>query len=207
MSIFMSCQFLPGLKRHPSLLIAVFFIFGVWGGCEPEIPEELSLAALRSQEGSFSFETVPSAPLEDRNPSSQFYGHLKESKDFEGQVTAWYFVHASCPYCRSQYALLDQMQEDLKGTQSHWPIQILAVNAEGHEVSFADLAAEGDVPILQDDVDTNLWGLWGIDYRDVVVVDQESAPIAILNLTENNLADLGVYTALKNLIFDVASEN
>ena len=169
--------------------------------CAAEVREDLSVENLRAQTGTFPFDTVPSVALEDVNPKSTFYQQKKDAAAFQGTVTVWYFVHASCPYCRSQYELLDEMSADLLAQNKDH--QFLAVNAVGHEASVAELAENGNAPILQDEADIDLWGLWQIDYRDVVVVNPDLIPIARINLTENDLNDAAVYDALQNLIIDV----
>ena len=61
----------------------------------------------------------------------------------------------------------------------------------------------GSRPVLQDLESVDLWGLWDITYRDVVVVNPNLVPIARLNLTTHDLADPSTYQALENLIRDV----
>ena len=93
------------------------------------------------------------------------------------------------------------MNEEMASHQS--PPQFLSVNASGYESSLDKLAEEGTLPILQDELEIDMWDRWQITYRDVVVVDENLKPIARINLTDNSLSDEPVYNALLNLIKDV----
>ena len=57
---------------------------------------DLSVDTLRSQTGTFPYDTVPSRALEDMNPSSKTFGTLQSAADYEGAVSVWYFTHATC---------------------------------------------------------------------------------------------------------------
>tara|TARA_B100000683_G_scaffold250002_1_gene264716 strand:- start:151 stop:831 length:681 start_codon:yes stop_codon:yes gene_type:complete len=200
MSIWRSCQVLQRLKRVPLGLFVGLLLFATTQ-CGPEPREDLSIANLRAQVGTFPYDSVPLTRLEDRNPNSIYFEERKGPEDFQDQVSIWYFVHASCPYCRSQFERLNQMSQEVS---IHQPSpQFLAVNATAHEDAMEALAEQGSLPILQDEEDVDLWGQWQINYRDVVVVDANLKPIARINLTKNSLDDEPVYDALKSLIVDV----
>ena len=64
---------------------------------------------------------------------------------------------------------------------------------------MADL---GDIPLLQDTVEETVWGNWGVQYRDVVILDGEGREVDVYNLTDNNLADPDKYATLKSMLED-----
>jgi hypothetical protein len=85
------------------------------------------------------------------------------------------------------------------------PIQILGVNAAGQESANA-LMSEGRVlPLLQDRSDVDAWGLWRVEYRDVVILDTQNRPVAVYNLTLHDLADTSDYAELKALLLEKAA--
>jgi hypothetical protein len=104
---------------------------------------------------------------------------------------------------------LDDLQDDLDANYPNLDIQLLGVNGFGHE-NAVEFATEGrDIPFLQD-VDENgnslsdAWELWDIEWRDVVILDADNHPVAVYNLTNNDLADPFKYDELKNLLLSAA---
>jgi hypothetical protein len=101
------------------------------------------------------------------------------------------------------------LQNDLEAEYPGLDIQLLGVNAFGHE-SGVGLATESrDIPMLQDvDDDGNslgdTWELWDVEWRDVVILDADNVPVAVYNLLDNDLADPDDYDALKNLLVSTA---
>jgi hypothetical protein len=88
-------------------------------------------------------------------------------------------------------------------------IQLLGVNAFGHESGVEEATQGRDIPMLQDvDDDGNslgdTWDLWDVEWRDVVILDAENQPVAVYNLTDNDLADPNNFDALKNLLVATA---
>ena len=191
MSIGSYCQFVALLKRGMGLFGLILGC--LWGCGAPDA--DLSVSTLRSQTGTFPYASVPSRALKDVNPSSPLFETRVEADDFQGQVTAWYFSHATCSYCRSQYVLLDQMQAELQMANLELPVQIIAINGADFEAGVSAMSDEGNLPLLQDTENIDLWGLWDITYRDVVVVDATLVPIARLNLTTHDLATTTTYDA------------
>lgn len=53
------------------------------------------LSACTTTSGTAVGEPVPDFSLEDRNPGSSRYGDLVTPGDYESQVSAWYFGHAT----------------------------------------------------------------------------------------------------------------
>ncbi len=83
-------------------------------------------------------------------------------------------------------------------------MQILGVNEVGHE-SGNDSFCEGrDLPWLQDTDEAAVWAAWGVEYRDVVVLDAAGAVYDVYNLTEHDLGDDTNFAALEALLTDAA---
>ena len=55
---------------------------------------------------------------------------------------------------------------------------------------------EADLPWLQDTTEASVWRGWGIEYRDVVVLDGQGAVVGIISLTDYDLGDAAAYDAL-----------
>ena len=85
-------------------------------------------------------------------------------------------------------------------------IQILAVNEEGHEGGVDLMSTYGDLPLLQDTEEDDVWNLWDATYRDVIILDSDNMEVAIYNLTNNNLSDEENYETLKSLLMQVAKQ-
>jgi len=85
-----------------------------------------------------------------------------------------------------------------------FPAAILGVNADGQEADNALMCAGRVLPWLQDGRVDNVWSLWSVTYRDVVVLDPTGHVTAIYNLTAHDLADPASYAELKALIVAAA---
>ncbi len=83
-------------------------------------------------------------------------------------------------------------------------VQLLGVNASGLEAGNALVTDARDTPWLQDVADVDVWGSWGVGYRDVWILDRENQLLAIYNLTEHDLNDVAEYEQLKALLLDAA---
>ena len=66
-------------------------------------------------------------------------------------------------------------------------VQILGLNEAGHE-AYTDMMCDGrDLPWLQDVAEVGVWSLWGVTYRDVLVLDGDGVLVDVYNLTEHDL--------------------
>ena len=89
------------------------------------------------------------------------------------------------------------MQEEILAANPASRIRIRAVNDFGHESGVAGAAGvDRTLPILQDTAEVGAWGLWGVAYRDVVILDGDGNALGRFNLTTHNLAFLGDYETL-----------
>ncbi|HCH66328.1 MAG: hypothetical protein CL927_20590 [Deltaproteobacteria bacterium] len=96
------------------------------------------------------------------------------------------------------------MQTELNDDYPGLPIALLAVNAEGFESGNDAIVEVGDLPILQDDASTDVWGLWGASWRDVVVLDADNVEVYRFNLSVYDLANTANYDHLKAVLVAVA---
>ena len=83
-------------------------------------------------------------------------------------------------------------------------IQILAINEIGFS-GLSGMADRGDLPLLQDTEDENVWHEWDVTYRDVVILDRNNQKVGVWNLTTDSLSVASNYDALKAL-FVLAAE-
>lgn len=81
------------------------------------------------------------------------------------------------------------------------PVRILGINEAGQESGNAGMFPGPSIPWLQDTLAEHVWnGKWQVEWRDVVVLDDQNRRLAVYNLTTHNLADAANYTALRNLL-------
>ncbi len=79
-------------------------------------------------------------------------------------------------------------------------VDILGVNAPGHESGNSLMYTGRVLPWLQDDDAQDAWVLWSVDYRDVIILDPLNQVFAIYNLTTHDLADPVNYAELRALL-------
>ncbi|MED5371060.1 MAG: hypothetical protein VX899_08615 [Myxococcota bacterium] len=83
-------------------------------------------------------------------------------------------------------------------------IDIIGVNEEGEELGNA--LVDSDLPWLQDSLEVDAWGAWGVEWRDVILVDVDGAFAGRTNLVIHDLGDPETYAALKAEIEALAPE-
>jgi hypothetical protein len=99
------------------------------------------------------------------------------------------------------------MQAEILAANPNSRIRIRAVNDAGHESGVAGAAgADRTIPILQDTVAVGAWALWGVQYRDVVVLDGDGNAVGVYNLTDHNLAFTPDYDDLLDALRLAAGE-
>jgi hypothetical protein len=99
------------------------------------------------------------------------------------------------------------MQSELGSEYPSLPITILAINEVGHEDGNDAIVAVGDLPVLQDDLTTNVWSAWTASWRDVVVVDADNAEVYRFNLRTYDLGNPDHYAHLKAVFVAVAQDS
>ena len=99
------------------------------------------------------------------------------------------------------------MQAELDGESHPIEIRIVGVNAIGLESGNAQITMGRTLPWLQDTVDEAVWTSWGVTFRDVWVLGTANEPIAVYNLTANNLGDPQKYAELKAILIAASEGN
>ena len=97
------------------------------------------------------------------------------------------------------------MQTELDALGLTVPVQIVGVNEAGYESGNASITLGRDLPWLQDTTTVNAWGLWQVNYRDVVIVDPNNVYVDTFNLTTNPISDPAQYDTLKQLLIDTST--
>jgi hypothetical protein len=99
------------------------------------------------------------------------------------------------------------MQKEILAANPGSRIRILAVNDAGHESGVPSaVGADRTLPLLQDAPEVSAWTLWGVAYRDVVVLDGENRPLGVFNLTERSLDHRPEYDVLLDALRIAAGE-
>jgi len=83
-------------------------------------------------------------------------------------------------------------------------IRIAGVNAPELAAGNPGMVEGRVLPWLQDTKAVNAWGLWQVDFRDVIVLDDENKVVAIYNLTTYDLGKPENYVALRNILLGAA---
>ncbi|MGQ0614166.1 MAG: hypothetical protein ACT4PV_10560 [Planctomycetaceae bacterium] len=79
-------------------------------------------------------------------------------------------------------------------------IQLNGVNETGHESGNAETCAGKTLPWLQDNVVQNVWTLWGVTYRDAIILDAQNRVVGVYNLTAHDLNVPANYDELKAML-------
>ena len=99
------------------------------------------------------------------------------------------------------------MQGELDAERHELDIQILTVNEVGYESGLDDMAALGDLPLLQDTEEVLVWEAWEVTFRDVHILDGDNFLYGVFNLTTYSLAVDENYEALKALFIAAAESS
>lgn len=156
---------------------------------------------------------MPDFVLIDQNSTSATFQQQVSPRDYLGKISAWYLGAAFCGYCVNQYELMDQMQTELQQTHPLLKIELIGINEPNQEAGNATATNGRDIPWLQD-TDTNgnslpdaSVDLWGMSFRDVVVLNGANEKIAKTNLNQNDLGNSGNYDTLKALLVEEAMKD
>ena len=134
---------------------------------------------------------APDFSLEDVNPTSSSFGDVVSPRDKLGEVSVWYFGHADCPLCQSNFSELDRMREQL--ASDGYAIEIIGINAIGKEASNQLITDGRDLPWLQDTEDDKVWSSWLASWRDLVVLDANNELAWRDNLTDHDIRFTDAY--------------
>jgi len=92
----------------------------------------------------------------------------------------------------------------LKSARPDFNIEILGINAISDEVYNPLIIGSSTLPWLQDSMAENVWETWGVEWRDVRILDAENRLFATMNLTSHDLALEENRAALKSLFLQAA---
>lgn len=94
-------------------------------------------------------------------------------------------------------------------------IAILGINAVGLEFGNPNITTGRTLPWLQDVAGQDVWTTWhvdelrpdspGVEWRDVIVLDEENRAIAVYNLTTQDLGRPTNYETLKQILRNAAT--
>lgn len=96
------------------------------------------------------------------------------------------------------------MQGELEASQPSLAIHLIGINEAGQESGNEDVFASVQLPLLQDDTSTNVWGCWQATWRDVRILDQANQLVGVYNLTEHDLSDPDNYAELEGMLIAAA---
>jgi hypothetical protein len=161
----------------------------------------LALLALAACGPPLPTETVTEFSLMDVNPNSPSAGQAVTPHDYAGKVSGWFFGHSDCLYCRDEFAILQQLQDELTA-EAPGAIFLLGINAAGLESQNLEMTNGRTLPWLQDTAAANVWGAWDATWRDVVIVGAASDRRGVYNLTSNDLSVPANYAELKKMLLD-----
>lgn len=86
--------------------------------------------------------------------------------------------------------------------QAPGAVKLLGVNGIGYEATNDQMTAGRTLPWLQDVVAVDLWTMWLVEYRDVVIVDGAGIKRGVYNLTTHDLHDAANAAALEAMLLD-----
>ena len=98
------------------------------------------------------------------------------------------------------------MQTEISSQQTLRPIQILGINDVGLESANDEMTADRVLPWLQPIAGEDVWTLWQVEYRDVVILGPGNEHLGAFNLTVHDLSDPANYADLLSQLLDAANE-
>ncbi len=96
------------------------------------------------------------------------------------------------------------MQAEIESQETLRAIQILGVNGIGLESGNDGITTGRILPWLQPVGGEEIWTLWNVEYRDMVILGAGNEHLGTFNLTVNDLSDPVNYAALKNQLLEAA---
>lgn len=98
------------------------------------------------------------------------------------------------------------MQAEIDSQETSRPVRILGVNDIGLESGNDGMTAGRVLPWLQPVADEDIWALWAVEYRDVVILGPGNEHLGTFNLTVHDLADPANYADLMRQLVAAANE-
>lgn len=97
------------------------------------------------------------------------------------------------------------MQAEIDSEATATGVQILGVNDIGLESGNEGMMTDRALPWLQPATGNDVWTLWEVEYRDVIILGPDNERLGTFNLTVNNLSDPANYATLKSQILQAAA--
>ena len=98
------------------------------------------------------------------------------------------------------------MQNELRAMNPNTIVAIKGMNAIGSEAGNDATCLGRDLPWIQETFDQQVRTDWGVEWRDVAILDENNVQIAIYNLTDHDLQNMANYQELKQMLLDFAGE-
>jgi hypothetical protein len=152
-------------------------------------------------------EPAPDFKLSNHNPRTAHGTNLVSPRDYLFQISAYYFASSECSFCRTQLGYLNDLRNELRGSNLPVNIEIMGVNQIGAEETFYNtvVTAGRTMPWLQDTPEAGAWTKWGVEYRDVRILDSSNRLAAVFNLTAKPLTEPANKAELKALLLGLAN--
>jgi hypothetical protein len=80
------------------------------------------------------------------------------------------------------------IQTELVGEGLAIPVQILGVNPDAHASGNDAMCSGRNLPWLQETDADDVWGVWGVTYRDVIILGTDNVLVDFYNLTTHDLS-------------------
>ena len=90
------------------------------------------------------------------------------------------------------------MQQEL--LEQGYDIYIIGINEVGFEIANEQVTEGRDIPWLQDQEDILMWNEWKVQYRDVLIFDEELTIRDVINLSQFDLRDEDNYSSMLNTL-------
>ena len=86
------------------------------------------------------------------------------------------------------------LQVEIAAERPELDIVLLAINEGGygppdHQDAVVLATDDHDLPLLQDTEAEDVWHVWAITYRDVVILDADNVQVGVFNLTGTSLGE------------------
>ena len=168
--------------------------------------EDTAIADSGIEDTGIESQLMPDFSLPDVNPYSSSVGTTISVRDQLQKISGWYFIKATWSYCRGQFALLTNLQNDLKQEHPELEINILSINQIGAENGTTSFTEAHALPMVNDSETDNIWVAWESQWRDFYILNRNNELIEVYNLTQHNLNDENNYNELKQKLIDAAQE-
>jgi hypothetical protein len=92
------------------------------------------------------------------------------------------------------------MQQEIDAQAPARDVRLLGVNSVGAEGGNPAMTDGRTLPWLQDVPAQDVWTLWDVTWRDVVILDEDNQVVGVYNLTDHDLSLPANYDELKAML-------